>query len=290
MKRKLTVLVSGATGKQGGALVKYLLRHEHDVHALTRDPASIASKELEMRGVTIKWGDFDEPESVVRAATGMDAFFIMGTPYEKGPEAEIKQGIAAVDAAQKAGVGHVVYTSVGGADRDSGIPHFESKFKVELHLRSLKIPHTILAPVYFFENIFSPISIENLKKGIFTLPMPPDRKLQMIAADSIGSFAAFVIENRKDFLGKRVEIASDELSGREIAEIVGKAIGKPVSFVSQSIDSVRKMSDDMARMYEWFDKFGYMSNIEDLRKKYKEVTWLKFDEWVRYRDWEPVKI
>ena len=141
------VLVTGATGQQGGAVVQALLARGHRVRGLTRKAHSPSAKALEAQGVEIAVGDFTDSDSLVRAATGVDTIFAMTTPFEQGVEAETAQGLVITDAAKRAGVGHLVYSSVASADRETGIPHFDSKYAVEKAIRSSGVPHSIIAPV-----------------------------------------------------------------------------------------------------------------------------------------------
>src|SRR5437870_11549457 len=131
MSGKLKVLVTGATGKQGGHLVRKLLARGHSVRALTRKPESPAAATLAQRGVTIVTGNFEDQKSLERAARGVDTIFAMSTPFESGATTETREGINVVRAASAVGVSHLVYASVAGADRATGIPHFDSKFEVE---------------------------------------------------------------------------------------------------------------------------------------------------------------
>lgn len=125
------VLVTGATGNQSGALARILLERGHHVRAFTRDTGSAACRELEALGAEPVAGDFGDRDSIERALAGVDALFAMATPFEAGVEEEARQGIALAEAAEAAGVGHLVYSSVAGADQDTGIPHFDSKREVE---------------------------------------------------------------------------------------------------------------------------------------------------------------
>src|SRR5258706_16132857 len=122
MAGKLNVVVTGATGKQGGHLVRELLARGHSVRALTRKPESPAAAALAERGVTIVAGDFEDRGSLERAARGVDAVFAMGTPLESDTKTETREGINIVRAASSAGVSHLVYASIAGADRATGIP------------------------------------------------------------------------------------------------------------------------------------------------------------------------
>src|SRR5437867_10645392 len=130
MPQSKLVLVTGATGKQGGAVVEALLTQGHQVRALTRNSASPAAKRLRQQGVEIAVGDFTDHDSLVRAARGVDAVYAMSTPYKQGAEQEIAQGIAITDAAKAAGIGHIVYSSVASANRATGISHFDGEYAV----------------------------------------------------------------------------------------------------------------------------------------------------------------
>src|SRR3989442_5138838 len=154
MSGKLTVLVTGATGKQGGHLVRELLARGHAIRALTRKPESAGAAALAARGVTIVSGDFEDQGSLERAARGVDTVFAMSTPFESGAETETREGINMVRAASAVGVSHLVYSSVAGADRATGIPHFDSKFEVEKEIRRAGVPLTNLWPGILIANTF----------------------------------------------------------------------------------------------------------------------------------------
>src|SRR3712207_1084268 len=116
MSDSLSVLVGGATGQQGGALARVLLKRGHSVRAFVRRPDSPEAKELERLGAELAAGDFEEPSTIEDAAKGMDAIFVVATPFEAGMEAETRHGSAAGDTAKAAGVGHLVDSSVADAD------------------------------------------------------------------------------------------------------------------------------------------------------------------------------
>src|SRR6267154_2085726 len=194
MPQSKVVLVTGATGKQGGAVVEALLTRGHRVRALTRNPASPAADRLRGQGVEIAVGDFTDHDSLVRATRGTDAVYAMSTPYEQGAEKEIAQGTTITDAARAAGVAHIIYSSVASANRATGIPHFDGKYAVEKHLRASGVPYSIVAPVFFMENLFQPWMLSGLRQGKLGLALPASRSLQQIAVADIGAFVAAVIE------------------------------------------------------------------------------------------------
>ena len=203
MTTKRSVLVTGATGQQGGAVARALLSRGHRVKALTRKADSDAARRLASAGADVVAGDLGDAASVLKAASDVDTMFLMGNSYEAGMEAETRQGIIAADAAKAAGVGHLIYSSVADADKNTGIPHFESKYLVEKHVVGLGIPYTISAPVAFMENIVAPWSIGALRQGTHAFAMPAKRALQLVALADIGAFVAALVERREQVFGKR---------------------------------------------------------------------------------------
>ena len=290
MAGNLNVLVTGATGKQGGHLVLELLARGHSVRGLTRKPESPAAAALAERGVTIVPGDFEDRGSLERAARGVDAIFAMATPYESGTKTETREGMNIVRAASSAGVRHLVYSSVAGADRATGIPHFDSKFEVEKEIRRSGVPFTIVAPVFFMENFLADWLAAGIAQGTIAIPVPATRRLQQIAVADIARFTALVIERRESFLGKRIDIASDELTLTTAAALISEASGRPVEYTALPVDAVRKQSEDLARMYEWFDRVGYDADIVGLRVAYPDVDWHRFSVWARERDWSAIAV
>jgi uncharacterized protein YbjT (DUF2867 family) len=285
MSQSKLVLVTGATGKQGGACVEALLTRGHQVRALTRNSASPAAKRLRERGVEIAVGDFTDHDSLVRAARGVDAVYAMSTPYEQGAEKETAQGITITDAAKTAGVAHLICSSVASANRATGIGHFDGKYKVEKHLQQSGVSYTIVAPVFFMENLLEPWTLPSLRQGKLAMALPDSRSLQQIATADIGAFVATVIERENTVFGRRFEIAGDELTGEEAAAILSKVIGREVQYEGFPSEVLRAQSEDMARMFEWFDSTGYAADIENLHRDFPEVKWHTFEEWARKQDW-----
>jgi uncharacterized protein YbjT (DUF2867 family) len=279
------VLVTGATGSQGGSVVQALLEQGYQVRGMTRNANSPAAKQLRQQGVEVVAGDFTDQDSLVRAASGVDTIFTMTTPFEEGVEEETAQGIAVTNAAKEAGVGHLVYSSVADADKATGVPHFDSKYEVEKHIASSGVLYTIIAPVYFMDNLTAPWTVPGLRQGKLAAALPAGRPLQQIAVQDIGAFAAAIIERRDSVFGRRFDIAGDELTGEESAAILSEATGRDIQYESFPPDALRAQSEDMALMYEWFDDTGYSADIAGLRRDFPEVTWHDFAIWVGQQDW-----
>lgn len=289
MTSKRSILVTGATGQQGGAVARALLSRGHHVKALTRKPDSEAARQLASAGADIVAGDLADAASVVRAAKDVDTMFLMGNSYEAGLQEETRQGILAADAAKAAGVGHLIYSSVADADKKTGIPHFESKYLVEEHVVGLGIPYTISAPVAFMENAVAPWSIDALSQGTHAFALPAKRVLQLVSLTDIGAFVATLVERREQVFGKRFDFAGDELSGEEQAKILSEAIGRPIRYQEIPIAAARQQSEDAALMFEWFDRVGYDVDVAALRKEFPEVRWHGFADWARAFDWSVLK-
>src|SRR5580693_725085 len=285
MTTKRRVLVTGATGQQGGGVARALLSRGHSVQALTRKPDSDAARQLKSEGADVVVGDLGEASSILRAAGDVDTMFLMGNSNEAGTEEETRQGIIAAEAAKDAGVGHLIYSSVADANTKTGIPHFDSKYLVERRVAGLGIPYTISAPASFMENIVAPWSIGALRQGTYAFPMPPKRVLQLVALTDIGAFVAALVERREQVFGKRFDFAGDELSGEEQAKILSQANGRPINYQEIPIAAARQQSEDAALMFEWFDRVGYDADIAALRRDFSEVRWHSFADWAREFDW-----
>jgi len=199
------ILVSGATGQQGGAVARNLLERGFAVRGLTRDPEKAEARELADLGAEVVGGDFEDRASIERALAGVYGVFSVQQFWESGYEGEIRQGVQLADAARAAGVEHFVYSSVGSAHRKTGIPHFDSKWEVEEHVRASGVPYTVLRPVFFMQNW------EFMRELILgdTLPQPldPDKPFQMLDAEGIGVFAAMAFDDPQRWIGREVDLA-----------------------------------------------------------------------------------
>jgi uncharacterized protein YbjT (DUF2867 family) len=271
------ILVTGATGQQGGSLARLLLQKKHKVYALTRNTHSSAAQDLRNRGAIIVKGDLDDSDSLKLAVKDVQSVFLMGTPFEDGIEGETRRGKLMADIAKENSIEHLVYSSVANADKNTGIPHFESKYKVEQHIRNLVLPHTIIGPTFFMENLLGP----GLEQGQLTLPLSPSTTLQQSALENIAEVSALVLEGLKPFLGKRIDIASDELTGEQAANILSNVLGQRIRYVPVPLQQVYQGNEDMARMYEWYEKVGTGIDISSLHQEYPEVNWLTFRDWAK---------
>jgi len=278
----MKVLVTGATGAQGGQVARLLLQKGHTVLALTRNADSAAAKELVKQGAKIVTGDLLDKESVKRAAQGVDAIFGVTnfvTPKGTDCEGEVQQGITLADVA-KANGQYLVFTSVAHADRNTGIPHFESKYKVEQYIEKIGLPAAIIGPGYFMDNLFTRDALKNaLHEGYFLSCLPPDKLLGQICVEDIAGMAVLALENKEKFAGKgRIDIYSENLTGEQCAQILTKILGRPIQYKQLPLDAI-KQDEEYHKMFTYFATTGLTGDTDKLRKQYPEVGWHTFESW-----------
>ncbi|MEO8480800.1 MAG: NmrA/HSCARG family protein [Acidobacteriota bacterium] len=254
-----TILITGVTGKQGGATARALQGKEFHLRGLTRRPHSDEARALRNLGIDIVEGDLNDEASLRRALTGAWGVYAVQNTWEAGVDGEEVQGHRIARLAHDAHVQHFVYASVGSAHRKTGIPHFDNKFRVEETVRSLGFPsYTIIRPVFFMENLVSPWFLNG---DAICAAMKPTTVLQMIAVDDIGQYGALAFTDAR-LKNRELDIAGDAVTMPEAARVLGAAMGKPLSFVEVPLADVRKNSEDLAIMLEWFGDVGYDADIE----------------------------
>jgi uncharacterized protein YbjT (DUF2867 family) len=285
MATKNTVLVSGATGQQGGAVARELLSHGYSVKAMTRKPTSDRAKSLQKLGAEIVQADLNNGTSLEKAFEGVWGAFAVQNTWEAGVEQEEIQGKLFAAIAKNAGVQHFVYSSVGSAQRNTGIPHFDNKWRIEETIRELKFPsYVIIRPAFFMENWLSPWFKPGIDQGKVMIGIAATTKLQMSNLEDIGKYGLLAFEKHQELKGKAIDIASDELIMPEVALVLSKVTGKPFTFEQVPIELIRQNSADFASMLEWFDKVGYNADIKGNAKSYN-IKSTSFAEWAKKQKW-----
>ena len=281
-----TVLVTGATGRQGGAVVRHMLPKGWRLRALTRNPQSHVAQSLAREGVEIVQGDMEDTTSLARAAQGVYGIYSVQDFWAVGARREVQQGKNVADAAKRAGVKHFVYNSAGGAERNTGIPHFDSKWEVEKHIRSLGLPATVIRPAGFMENYYIDQVEIGILKGKLADPIRADKPYQTIATDDIGAFVALAFERPTEFIGKELEIAGSELTNPEAARVFSRVLGKPVKFQKLPLLLFRLvLGKEFYTMFRWFNEAGFKADIPGLRRAYPEIHLQTLEEWLRNEGW-----
>lgn len=288
-----SILVFGATGQQGGSVAAALLKAGWKVRALVRDVAAPKSVALAEAGVDVVRGDFDDVASLRAAMQGVDGVFSVQPSSPGGTvsdEDEVRFGIAIADVAAEVGVGHLVYSS-GGAVREtpSGLGHFDSKARIEAHIRTLPIAATIIRPVAFMEILVMPGF--GLDQGQFNFFVQPDQAIQLLAVEDIGKYVAAIFADREKFAGETIEIASDAVTGRELAAAFSEVAGRAITYArfgddvlaanpflskltalvdagrlagSADFDALREMNPEMRSLREWLAGTGRQAFLQAL--------------------------
>jgi uncharacterized protein YbjT (DUF2867 family) len=274
--KKSTIVVIGATGRQGGATLRHLQEKGLAVRAITRDPEKPAARTLVGHGTEVIRGDLNDQAFLTRALDGADGVYSVQS-LENGVEAEIRQGINLADAAKGSGINLLVYNSVAGADQKTGIPHFESKFKIEEHIRGTGARYTILRPVFFMENWLG--MRDQIEQGTLAMPLNPETRLQMIAVDDIGEFAALAFQRPGHWQGRAVELAGDELSMTELAQVFSRMSGRDVRYLQVPWDQFEKRAGrDVTLMFRWLQDVGFHVDIGSVRAEHTNL--MSFDRWL----------
>ena len=279
------IAVTGATGQQGGAVARKLLAEGWQVRALTRDINKPAAQELKALGAELIAGDMDNRAELDAAFQGVYGVFSVQNFWlpTVGFENEIKQGKAVADAAKAAGVQHLVYSSVGSAHRGMGQKHFESKWLIEQYIHTLNIPYTILRPVAFMDN--HNWSRAYILNGTFSgNGTRPDKATQIIAVEDIGVFVALAFANIKDYQGKTIELAGDELTEPQLAEMFTKVIGRPVTLTAPTGGWGNASEEEMQAAYNFFNGEAYNADIAALRKLHPGL--LRFEDYLLKNGWK----
>ncbi|MEV6595681.1 NmrA/HSCARG family protein [Actinoplanes sp. NPDC051346] len=285
-----SVLVIGATGRQGGAVAHLLLDHGHDVAVYVRSPESPAASTLARAGARIVAGDLSDPRSLTAAATGVDAVFGLSVPFGSGGQREeVEQGRHLIDAAARADA-HLVYSSVCGGERTqrTDIGHADSKQQIEAYLRQRRLRATVLGPVYFMENALN-LGFSRLADGVLANPLSPGKPLDQVTGRDIAALAVHAVEHPDRFVGERVDIVSDRVTGEQAARILSEVTGREIPYRQLPLDQVRQWAGaEIADMFQRFEDATEFMDVESLHARYPEVKWHSYADWARTVDWDRI--
>ena len=285
------ILVTGATGAQGGALVRQLLQRGFSVRALTRNPNKPAGQALAVLGAEVVAGDLDDEASLERACVGVYGVFSVQNFWEKGVgyQREVDQGCKLARAAKKANVQHFVQTSVANCDDAAGVRHFESKYAIEQYIDSLQLPRTFLREVFFMENLTEPVMTSGAKKVMdpyWILPtiiglLDKGTRFHMISVADIAWFAADVFSHPDEYVGKAVDIAGDSLTPDDMKRIYRNVTGRRVLPTSATLTRLflRFANPESARQFRWNNEKGWHFPLEPLRQRHADL--IDFETFLR---------
>jgi uncharacterized protein YbjT (DUF2867 family) len=287
------VLVIGATGQQGGAVARALLGRGRAVRGFVRDENKAAAQLLREAGASLACGDLDDPESIRAALSSVSGVFLALTMMTgprvtlEGVAAEERRGKAVASLAAEAGIGHLVYSSIGGAGQHTGISFIESKTRIEEHIRTLGLPATVLRPASFMDN-FAAFNRPALDGGelVISLALRPQIRLPLVAIRDIGALAAIAFELPERYAGEHVHLAGDCLTGPQVADAFTRACGLPARFRQLPIGQLRAFDPEVAKMFDWMDS-GRASEPDLAALRAEHPGMFTLEDWLRATGWKP---
>jgi uncharacterized protein YbjT (DUF2867 family) len=281
MEVSKTFFVTGATGNQGGAVVDSLLAKGYSVKALTRNPNAPKAKILKEKGAHIIKGDLNDADTYADHVKNVAGIFSVQT-FENGIDKEIKQGIALANCAKQYGINHFIYSSVIGSDQHTGIPHWENKFIIENHIKSLGISYTILRPSSFYENFLITQVKSRILKGKLVTPAEGYKVQQFISAEDIGKISAAIFANPSFYQNKTLVLAAEEMNMQQAAQIFSEVLGKKITYsILPGFITRLVMGKDLYKMFSWINKNDavFLKDMGAFKKEFPELVDLK--TWVK---------
>ncbi|GAA5917960.1 hypothetical protein JCM6882_001064 [Rhodosporidiobolus microsporus] len=274
------VLVVGATGQQGGSVIRALqaLPSPPKICALSRNPNSPAAEKLRAQGIEVVKGTLTDKSSLVSALTGAGSAFLVTTIPGKGARTEVEQGVTFIDAAKETSLPFLVYTSVSDISPTCGIPHFETKAKVEEALNASGIKNTVVAPVAFYDNFPKTPGLGTFAlMGVFDAALQ-GKKLQMVAVEDIGYLAAQALADPAKHAGRRIKLAGDELTMEEVRQTYERVEGRGVwkAWIPGFVTNF--FPHDFGSMLRFFYEKGFSADPKKLRKEYPGLR--TFQQWL----------
>lgn len=235
------VLIFGATGRQGGSVVKALLRAKWAVRALVRDPAAPKSIALRDAGVELVQGSLTDVDVIRTAMRGAYGVFSV-LPANLAHEDEVRLGCAIADLAAECNVAHFIYSSGGSVGETlTGVARFDAKPRIEAHIRTLPVIATIIRPMIFMEMLLKPGF--GLDEGRYTFFLRPEQSMQLVAVEDIGKFVAAVFADKARFAGETWKVASDTVTGHELEVVFSEIIGRPIAYTQFSREFLAEHPD-----------------------------------------------
>ncbi len=269
MAHKKNIFITGITGNQGNAVAKYQLEQSNSVFGLTRNADSEKARQCKAQDITIIEGNINDSESFQSYLDQADTVYLVQALQQK--EKEILEGKQFIDSIKPESNTHLVYASVLGADLNTTVPHFESKFELENYIKSKNLNYTILRPASFYENHLFPRVAKDIIKGKYISPLKKSCKQQMIGIDDIGKITAAIISNKEKYINKTISIATDEYQIGEIPQVFSEAINKPVSYKKLPGFITRlAMGKGLSKMFKYMNQhdFSVVNNIQDIRHEF----------------------
>jgi len=274
-----TIFVTGATGNLGGATTRNLLNRGYHVKALVRNPAKLAAHE----NLQVIKGDLNDPNTYKDHLKGSDAVFC-NLHFNEGVKKEVRQGIDLIDSARANHIRFFVYSSVIGADLHTGIPHWESKFKIENHLRASGIDFAIIRPSSLYENLLIPQVRSRILKGKLVLPTRKEKVQQFISSEDVGKIATYIFSNADSYRNTTMDLAAEQMDGEQLASLFSKVMKRKINYQQLPMLIVRLvMGSDLAKMFRWINHHDvlFVKDIDSFNKRFPSMV--SFEEWIKNR-------
>jgi uncharacterized protein YbjT (DUF2867 family) len=277
MTNNKTIFVTGGTGNQGGAVARNLSQQGFIVKVLTRNTNSAKALNLNKLNIELVRGDLNNPGTFQEHLKGAYGVFSVQS-FEDGVDKEINQGITLATIGKEAGVEHFLYSSVFGADMNTGVPHMDSKFKIENYIKQTRLPFTIIRPTGLFENFLIPQVKKGILKGKFVQPINRDTIQQYIAAEDIGKAATKIFLDSNKYVGKTISLATEQLSAQEVADTFSEVLGKKIEFQKLPTIVTRLfLGNGLYKMFRWMNEKSVflMQDVELTRREFSNMLTLK---------------
>lgn len=279
MTNNKTIFVTGGTGNQGGAVARNLSEQGFIVKALTRNPNSIKSENLKRMNIEVVKGDLNNTDTYREHLKNIYGIFSVQT-FENGVENEINQSITLATLAEEFGVKHFLYSSVFGANLNTGVAHIESKFKIENHIKQIGMPFTIIRPTSLFENFLIPQVKKGILKGKLVQAIHRNTVLQYIAAENIGKVATKIFQNSEMYLSKTIPLATEQLSTQEVADTFSEVLNKKIEYKKLPMLITKLfLGKNLYKMFKW------MTEKSSFQKEDVDLTVKEFPNPVSLKTW-----
>ncbi|MDQ3393327.1 MAG: NmrA/HSCARG family protein [Bacteroidota bacterium] len=277
MTNNKTIFVTGGTGNQGGAVARILLQQGFTVKVLTRNLNSSKAQNLKKLNIELVKGDLNNADSYREHLKDLHGIFSVQT-FENGIEEEINQGIKLATVAKEVGVKHFLYSSVFGANLNTSVPHIESKFKIENHIKQIGLPFTIVRPTSLYENFLIPQVRKGILKGKLVQPINRDTIQQYVASEDIGKAASKIFQNSDLYLSKTMPLATEQCSTQEVADTFSYVLNKKIEYQKLPVLITRLfLGKNLYKMFKWIDEksFFQKEDLESTNKEFPNLISLK---------------
>jgi uncharacterized protein YbjT (DUF2867 family) len=236
-----TIVVTGATGRQGQAVCHSLLAGGFNVVAVARDPTSETAHRLSAQGAHLKQGDLDDGARLAEIFQGAFGVFSMQNFWEAGYVREFEQALNVLDAARRSGVPHLVYSSAG-LDSGCGLPHIETKCCIEALTQRYFPTAVILRGAWFMEGFLE--GFVDIERGEFRFVTEPYQPHGWVCMEDIGRFVVHAFREPQTYAGAKVNLVSGFSTGLDMAEAFARALGRPVTYRKMGAEEVQAMIGD----------------------------------------------